>query len=76
MVVSHPDPPPKRKGGSGEYSMFLYLPEISVAQSDWLIWQLTHLHWASSPQTTLTPLQIYLAHFQYLLKPQQATSKA
>ena len=40
-VLSSPDPlqHSKRKGGSGEYSTFLCLFEISVVQSDWLIWQ-------------------------------------
>ena len=37
----------KRKGGSGEYSTFcvpLWNRNISVVQSDWLVWQLSHLY--------------------------------
>ena len=32
--------PPRGKGGSDEYSTFLYLRGISAAHSDWLMWQL------------------------------------
>ena len=36
----------------GKYSTtFLYLHGILVAQSDWLMWQLSHLDWVSLPQT-------------------------
>ena len=47
FLVSQPDPlePSKRKGESGEYTGSttpLYLPETSAAQSDWLMWQLSH----------------------------------
>ena len=36
----------------GEYNTtFLYLHGISAVQSDWLMWQLSHLDWASLPQT-------------------------
>ena len=53
FLVSNPDPHPKRKEGSGEYSTtFLYLHGISAAQSDWLMFQLSHLYWASLLQTT------------------------
>ena len=49
-------------GGSGECSTTsLYLTEISV-QSNWLIWQLSHVYWASLPQTT------YL-YSSYLYRP-------
>ena len=44
---------------------FLYLIKISV-QSNWLIWQLSHLYWASLPQTT------YL-YSSYLYRPPQHT---
>ena len=45
---------------SGEYSTtYLYLCGISAAQSDWLMWQLSHLDCASLPRTT----QLYSSHF-------------
>ena len=42
----------------------IFVPPPKLGQSDWLMWQLSHLYWASLPQTTLliTPLQTSLAH--------------
>ena len=55
LLVSNPDTPStlQEERGSGENSKtFLYIQGILAAQSDWLMWQLSHLHWASLPQTT------------------------
>ena len=76
-LVPRPPSTLQEEKGSGEYSTpFLYLPGISAAQSDWLIFQ---LYWASLPQNHLalliTPLQTYLSHLQFT-EAQQATSKA
>ena len=43
--------------------------EFRAAQSDWLMWQLSHLDWAP---LLITPLQTYLQ----FIEAQQATSKA
>ena len=49
----------QRKGRSGEYSTTsLQVHRISVGQSDWVMWQLSHLYWASLPQST----QLYSSH--------------
>ena len=62
-IVSNPDPPPplnppRGKGGLVNIVQhFLYLPaEFWAAQSDWLMWQLSHLYWTSLPQTHLALL--------------------
>ena len=64
FIVLHPDPPvqpSKRKGGfvgGGEGGLVIIVQYfctsagISVAQSDWVIWQLSHLYCTSLPQTT------------------------
>ena len=45
-LASYPDPPSTfQEEKYGEYiTTFLYLQGILVAQSDWLIWQLSHLY--------------------------------
>ena len=50
--------PSNRKGG-----LIVYLCRISLAQSEWLMWQLSYPDWAPLTQTTLLvmPLQSYLA---------------
>ena len=63
----------KRKGGSGEYSTLLLTS--TEFQSDWLMWQLSHLQWAFLPQTTyhtFTDSQ----HTLQFTEAQQDTSKA
>ena len=45
---------------------------ISAVQSDWLIWQLSQLYWASFPQTTY----LYLITPSNLLKPSKTLQKA
>jgi len=53
-LVSRPPSTLQEEKGSGEYSttFFCTSTRLSVAQSDWLIWQLSHLYWAYLPQTT------------------------
>ena len=49
--------------------------EDLVAQSDWLMWQSSHMDWVSLANHFITTLQTYLAHFLFT-EAQQATSKA
>ena len=46
----------KRKGGLVNIVQhFLYLHRISAVQSDWLIWQLSQLYWASLVSSPRAP---------------------
>ena len=65
--------------GGGAYEGALvniaHLYRHSTTVHDWLMKQLSHLHMASSPQTTcliITPLQTHLAHLQFT-EAQQGT---
>ena len=52
-----------------------YFCTSEAAQSDWLMWQLSHLSYHKHLALFITLLQTYLAHLQFA-EAQQATSKA
>ena len=69
-LVSKPRSPLNHPRGKGGLVTFLYLTEFQQHNLIGKMWQLSHLHLASLPQTTqLYSSHLYLAHLQFAEVP-------
>ena len=69
-LVSKPRSPLNHPRGKGGLVTFLYLNEFQQHNLIGKMWQLSHLHLASLPQTTqLYSSHLYLAHLQFAEVP-------
>ena len=63
FIPRHPFNP--HRGKEEGLVTFLYLRRILTAQSDWLTWQLSHLYFASLPQTTYMHVPFHSADIAF-----------